>query len=88
RGAEDIEKLVLKASRGIPVLLRDVARVELGPDERRGVVELDGEGEVVGGIAVARYGENAMSVIDNLEAKIEEIRPGLPEGVNIETVYD
>ncbi|MFV0456577.1 MAG: efflux RND transporter permease subunit, partial [Pseudomonas sp.] len=88
RDAGDIEKLVLKATGGVPVLLRDVARVELGPDERRGVVELNGEGEVVGGIAVARYGENAMSVIGNLEAKIEEIRPGLPEGVEIETVYD
>ena len=88
RGAEDIEKLVLKAAGGVPVLLRDVARVELGPDERRGVVELNGEGEVVGGIAVARYGENAMNVIDNLKAKIEEIRPGLPEGVEIEPVYD
>jgi Cu(I)/Ag(I) efflux system membrane protein CusA/SilA len=84
RGAADIEKLVLKAAGGVPVLLRDVARVELGPDERRGVVELNGEGEVVGGIAVARYGENAMNVIDNLKAKIEEIRPGLPEGVEIE----
>jgi len=88
RGAADIEKLVLKAAGGVPVLLRDVARVELGPDERRGVVELNGEGEVVGGIVVARYGENAMNVIDNLKAKIEEIRPGLPEGVEIEPVYD
>ena len=88
RGAADIEKLVLKAAGGVPVLLRDVARVEPGPDERRGVVELNGEGEVVGGIAVARYGENAMNVIDNLKAKIEEIRPGLPEGVEIEPVYD
>jgi len=88
RGAADIENLVLKAAGGVPVLLRDVARVELGPDERRGVVELNGEGEVVGGIAVARYGENAMNVIDNLKAKIEEIRPGLPEGVEIEPVYD
>ncbi|TLX61508.1 CusA/CzcA family heavy metal efflux RND transporter [Stutzerimonas nosocomialis] len=88
RGAEDIGKLVLKAEGGVPVLLRDVARIELGPDERRGLVELNGEGEVVGGIAVARYGENAMDVIGNLEAKIEEIRPGLPEGVKIEPVYD
>ncbi|WP_313133762.1 efflux RND transporter permease subunit [Stutzerimonas nitrititolerans] len=88
RGAADIEKLVLKAAGGVPVLLRDVARVELGPDERRGVVELNGEGEVVGGIVVARYGENAMNVIDNLKAKIEDIRPGLPEGVEIEPVYD
>lgn len=88
RGTEDIEKLVLKADGGVPVLLRDVARVELGPDERRGLVELNGEGEVVGGIAVARYGENAMNVISNIKSKIEEIRPGLPEGVEIETVYD
>lgn len=87
-GTDDIEKLVIKADGGVPVLIRDIARVELGPDERRGLVELNGEGEVVGGIAVARYGENAMDVIDDFKAKIEEIRPGLPEGVAIEPVYD
>ena len=88
RGKSDIEQLVVKAERGVPVLIRDVARVELGPDERRGLTELNGEGEVVSGIAMARYGQNALEVIHNLRAKIEEISSGLPEGVTIEAVYD
>ncbi|MDK9723413.1 MAG: CusA/CzcA family heavy metal efflux RND transporter [Sterolibacteriaceae bacterium MAG5] len=88
RGVRDIENLVLKADRGTPVLLRDVARVELGPDERRGIAELDGEGEVVSGIVVARHGQNALDVIDNVKAKLQELAAGLPEGVSIQTVYD
>ncbi|MBS4098931.1 MAG: efflux RND transporter permease subunit [Sulfuricella sp.] len=88
RGTSDIEQLVVKSERGVPVLLRDVARVELGPDERRGLTELNGEGEVVSGIAMARYGQNALEVIGNIKAKIDEIASGLPEGVSIVTVYD
>lgn len=88
RGTRDIENLVLKAERGTPVLLSDVARVELGPDERRGITELNGEGEVVSGIAIARYGQNALEVIQNIKNKIAEISPGLPDGVSIKTVYD
>jgi len=88
RGKADIENLVVKAERGTPVLLRDIARVELGPDERRGIAELDGEGEVVSGIAMARYGQNALEVIQNIKDKIAEITPGLPEGVSIKAVYD
>jgi len=88
RGIEDIEQLVVKAEDGTPVLVGDLARVELVPDERRGVTELNGEGEAVGGIAVARYGENALSVIEGLKQKIAEIGPGLPEGVSIRAVYD
>ena len=88
RGLGDLEKLVVKAQAGTPVLLRDVARVELVPDERRGIAELDGEGEVVAGIAVARYGQNALDVIHNLKTKITEISTGLPEGVSLRTVYD
>ncbi|MDP2240742.1 MAG: CusA/CzcA family heavy metal efflux RND transporter [Burkholderiales bacterium] len=88
RSVSDLEQLVVKAEGGIPVLLRDVARVELGPDERRGITELNGEGEVVAGIAMARYGQNALEVIDNIKAKIAEIGPGLPPGVSIEAVYD
>ena len=88
RGAADIEDLVLRAEKGTPVRVRDVARVELGPDERRGLAELNGDGEVVSGIAVARFGENALRVIDNVKSRIEELKPGLPEGVSIETVYD
>ncbi len=88
RGTSDIEALVVKADKGTPVLIRDVARVEFSPDERRGITELNGEGEVVAGIAVARYGQNALDVIHNLKAKVEEIKSGLPEGVSLETVYD
>jgi len=88
RGKSDIEMLVVKSDRGTPVLIRDIARVELVPDERRGLTELNGEGEVVSGIAMARYGENALEVIGNLKAKIAEIAPGLPAGVTIEAVYD
>ena len=88
RGRGDLENLVVKAERGTPVLLRDIARVELGPDERRGLTELNGEGEVVSGIAMARYGENALKVVRNIKSKIAEIAPGLPEGVTIQAVYD
>ncbi len=88
RGISDIENLVVKAERGTPVLLRDIARVELGPDERRGLTELNGEGEVVSGIAMARYGQNALEVIQNIKNKIAEISAGLPDGVRIQTVYD
>ncbi|MDH2916803.1 MAG: efflux RND transporter permease subunit [Gallionella sp.] len=87
-GRADIENLVVKSERGTPVLLRDIARIELGPDERRGLTELNGEGEVVSGIAMARYGQNALEVIANVKAKIAEITPGLPEGVSIQAVYD
>ncbi|MBN9424835.1 MAG: efflux RND transporter permease subunit, partial [Candidatus Accumulibacter sp.] len=88
RGIGDIEQLVVKSAGGTPVLIRDVARVELVPDERRGLTELNGEGEVVAGIAMARYGQNALEVIHNLKSKVEEIAPGLPAGVTVETVYD
>jgi Cu(I)/Ag(I) efflux system membrane protein CusA/SilA len=88
RGKGDIEMLVVKSDKGTPVLIRDIARVELAPDERRGLTELNGEGEVVSGIAMSRYGENALEVIHNLKAKIAEIGPGLPDGVTIQTVYD
>ena len=88
RGKGDLENLVVKAEGGTPVLLRDIARVELGPDERRGLTELNGEGEVVSGIVMARYGENALEVIQNIKDKIAEISAGLPDGVKIQTVYD
>ena len=85
----DIENIVLKVDRtGTPIRIKDVARVELGPDERRGIVELDGEGEVAGGIVVMRFGQNALTVIDNVKKKIEELKPGLPPGVQIITTYD
>jgi len=88
RGIADIEQLVLKSERGTPVLLRDVARVELGPDERRGLTELNGEGEVVSGIVLQRFGQNALDVIERVKAKIAEVSSGLPEGVTIKAVYD
>ena len=88
RGKGDLETLVVKSDKGTPVLIRDIARVELTPDERRGLTELNGEGEVVSGIAMARYGANALEVIHNLKAKIDEIGGGLPEGVTVQTVYD
>jgi Cu(I)/Ag(I) efflux system membrane protein CusA/SilA len=89
KGADDIAGLVLKAtSSGTPVRVADIGRVELVADERRGLTELNGEGEVVSGIAMARYGQNALEVIHNLKAKVAEISAGLPSGVSIATVYD
>jgi copper/silver efflux system protein len=88
RGTADLEKVVLKTAGLTPVLLRDVARVELGPDERRGLTELNGEGEVVSGIALQRYGQNTLDVIASVKEKIAEIAPSLPEDVRIEAVYD
>jgi len=88
RGKGDLESLVVKSDKGTPVLIRDIGRVELAPDERRGLTELNGEGEVVSGIAMARFGQNALEVIENLKQKIAEVSPGLPEGVSITSVYD
>jgi len=89
RGQEDLEKIVLSATEdGTPVLLSDVAGVQVGPDMKRGIAEKNGEGEVVAGIVVMRFGENALKVIDDVKAKIEQIEPGLPEGVRIRTAYD
>ncbi|MEM7191646.1 MAG: CusA/CzcA family heavy metal efflux RND transporter, partial [Pseudomonadota bacterium] len=85
---EDIENIVVKNDGGIPVLLKDVARIELKPDERRGLTDLNGEGEVASGIVLQRYGENALSVIEDAKTKIAEITPSLPDGVTLETVYD
>ncbi len=85
----DLEAIPLGTDgKGTPILLRDVARVQEGPDLRRGIAELDGEGEAVGGIVVMRYGENALDVINRVKDKLEEIRPALPEGVEVVTVYD
>jgi Cu(I)/Ag(I) efflux system membrane protein CusA/SilA len=88
RGVPDLEQIVLKTQQGTPVLLRDVARVEIGPDERRGLTELNGEGEVASGIVLQRDGANALSVIKNVKDKIAEIAGSLPEGVKIVPVYD
>src|SRR5574338_164889 len=88
RGVEDIANIVLKSVGGTPVRVADVGRVELVPAERRGIAELNGEGEVASGIVMARFGQNALDVIANVKAKIAEIAPGLPEGAEIVPVYD
>jgi copper/silver efflux system protein len=84
----DLGNIVLKADKGTPVLLRDVARVELGPDERRGITELDGEGEVASGIVLQRFGMNALDVIANVKKRFAEIATSLPKSVEIVPVYD
>ena len=73
---------------GTPVRLQDVARVQIGPELRRGLVELNGEGEVAAGVVIMRFGENALATIEGVRAKLEELKKGLPEGVEIVTVYD
>ena len=90
KNISDIETIPISLNKttGAPILLRDIAKVRIGPQMRRGIAELDGEGEVVGGIVVMRYGENALQVIKDTKAKIEQLRAGLPEGVEIITTYD
>ncbi len=88
KGLDDLGNIVVKSVMGTPVRVRDVGRTELVPDERRGIAELDGNGEVVAGIAMARYGQNALEVIRNVKAKIADITSGLPPGVSLTTVYD
>ena len=89
RSTGDLEQLSLLTSpTGVPIRVRDVGTVALGPDMRRGVADLDGKGEVVSGIVVMRQGENALDVIARVKAKLKEIEPGLPEGVKVVTAYD
>jgi Cu(I)/Ag(I) efflux system membrane protein CusA/SilA len=89
RSVDDVEKIVLGTNdAGTPILVRDVANVHLGPDLRRGLVELDGEGEAVGGVVVMRHGENALRVIDGVKRKLEEVKKSLPEGVELVATYD
>lgn len=89
KSAADIEKIAVGVSEtGTPILLRDVATVRLGPDMRRGLAELDGQGEVAGGIVVMRFGENALTVIERVKAKFKELEPSMPAGVKVVTTYD
>lgn len=88
RGVEDIGNIVIRADNGAPLLVKDVAHVEIGPDERRGIAELNGDGEVASGIALQRYGANALNVIDNVKATLAQMAPSLPKGVEILPVYD
>lgn len=86
---EDLRHIPLGVNeRGSPILLKDVSQIRLGPQLRRGIAELDGEGEVVGGIIVMRYGENALTTIEGVKAKLDELSKGLPEGVEVITTYD
>jgi Cu(I)/Ag(I) efflux system membrane protein CusA/SilA len=89
KSPQDLENTVVGTNdSGIPVLIKNVASVVLGPDIRRGVADLDGQGDTVGGIIIMRQGENALNLINRVKAKIEEIKPSLPKGVEIVTTYD
>jgi Cu(I)/Ag(I) efflux system membrane protein CusA/SilA len=86
---QDLEQIVVgDDGQGNPVTIKQIARVQFGPDMRRGIADLDGEGEVVGGIVVMRHQENALNVIDRVKEKLKEIKPSLPAGVEIVTTYD
>jgi len=89
KNADDLENIPLGVNKnGTPLLLKDVADIVIGPQMRRGIAELNGEGETVGGIVVMRFGENAQQVIVKIKEKLEKLKQGLPEGVEIVTVYD
>ncbi|AWL12309.1 Cation efflux system protein CusA [Saliniradius amylolyticus] len=89
QGIDDIEQIPLGMNdQGTPLTIGDVARVNLGPQMRRGIAELNGEGETVGGVVVMRFGENAQKTIDGVKDKLEQLQQGLPEGVEVVTVYD
>lgn len=89
KSIEDLENIVVAADeRGVPVLVKHLARVTTGPDIKRGIADLDGLGDAVGGTIVMRFGENALNVIGRVKARLEEIKPSLPRGVEIVTTYD
>ncbi|PIQ81991.1 MAG: CusA/CzcA family heavy metal efflux RND transporter [Candidatus Omnitrophica bacterium CG11_big_fil_rev_8_21_14_0_20_64_10] len=89
QSTEDIEQIAVGASAdGTPVLIKDLARVQIGPDSRRGLAELDGRGETVGGIVIARPGENTLKVIERVKQRLRELEPTLPEGVRVVVAYD
>ena len=88
KSIKDIEMIAVGGERGTPILVRDIGEVALGPDMRRGIAELNGEGEVVSGVVVMRYGENALDLIERVKQKLKEIEPSLPAGVKIVTAYD
>jgi Cu(I)/Ag(I) efflux system membrane protein CusA/SilA len=90
RNIGDVERTAIKARgpNGVPVLVKDVGKVHFGPDIRRGLLEWNGEGEAVGGIAVVRYGENVLEVVERVKRKIAELGPSLPQGVRLEVAYD
>lgn len=86
---EDLQNIAVGADRGTPIFLKDIARIQLGPEIRRGIADLDGKGEVVGGIVIVRFGENVLNVIERVKEKIKkDIEPNLPNGIKIITTYD
>ena len=89
RSVDDIELIPVGTDqRGTPILIRNIAHVQVGPDQRRGIAELDGKGQTVGGIVIMRAGENALTVIERVKARLEEIRSALPKSVRIVPTYD
>ena len=88
KSVKDIEDIVLRAEAGTPVLIRDVAKVALGPEMRRGIADYNGTGDVVGGIVVMRQGENALDVINRVKTKLNDVKTSLPSGVEVVTTYD
>lgn len=88
KGVKDLEKIVLGYENGTPIYLKNIAQVTTGPEIRRGISDLDGEGDAVGGIVVMRYGENATKVIDAVKARLEDVKKSLPEGVEVVVTYD
>jgi Cu(I)/Ag(I) efflux system membrane protein CusA/SilA len=89
QGIADIESIPLGVNdSGVPILVKNIAQVRIGPEIRRGLLDFNGEGEAVGGVIVMRYGENALKVIENVKKRLSEITTGLPEGVTIKAVYD
>lgn len=89
KNKDDLEQIAVgRDAKGTPILIKDIAHVAIGPEMRRGLADLDGEGDTVGGIVVMRYGENALNVIERVKAKLEEVKPSLPKGVEVVTAYD
>src|SRR5690349_21598870 len=88
KSPQDIASMVLHSESGTPVTVKDVATVTLGPELRRGIADLNGEGDVVGGIVVMRFGENALNVIERVKAKLAELKPSMPAGLDVVTTYD
>ena len=89
RNLDDFRSIPVRTgAAGVPVRLGDVARLQLGPELRRGISELDGEGEVTGGIIVMRSGQNALETTEAVKAKLRQLEPGLPDGVEIVETYD
>jgi Cu(I)/Ag(I) efflux system membrane protein CusA/SilA len=89
KGVDDLYNIPLGADRrGVPILLRNLATIKIGPELRRGIADSNGTGEAVGGIVIMRYGENALAVIENVKKRLEQLKAGLPEGVRVKTVYD